>query len=208
MRIVGGSFKQAKNAPTIKPVFLYSILINPQTNTFKRFTSHPGGVTFDGNVFQHFPISHSALSEDGTGQIQKAKLIISNVTREIQAIIDSNDGLRNRQVTITQVWLDFIVDTAAFISDVMTISDTVVTEKLATFSLASTLDVLGIKLPRRSLTRTFCRFRFKSALCGYVGEETTCDKTLNRCRELLISRRFGGFPATPLQKQFLEDARD
>ena len=207
MRVVGDAFKQAKNAPVITPVFLYSILVDPVTNTFKRFTNHPGGVTFDGEAFQHFAVSHTALSEDGTGQIQKAQLIISNVSREIQAIIDANDGLRNRQVTITQVWLDFLADTTAFISDVMSISDTVVTERQATFSLASTLDVLDIRLPRRSITRTFCRFRFKSPECGFVGAETTCDKTLNRCRELGISRRFGGFPATPLQKQFLEEER-
>ena len=203
MRVVGDAFKEQKNAPTVRPIYLYEIVIDPVSNTIRRFTSHPGGITFDGETFQHFPIVHSATSEDGSGQIQKAALMVSNVSREMQALIDDNDGFRNRQVTITQVWLPTIADTTAFISDVLRISNTVVTDTEAKFTLSSELDVLEIRLPRRALTRTFCRFRFKSALCGYVGVETECDKTLNRCRELVISRRFGGFPATPLQTNFL-----
>ena len=48
MRIVGAAFKEQKNAPTVTPIFLYSILFNVISNSFLRFTSFPGGVSFDG----------------------------------------------------------------------------------------------------------------------------------------------------------------
>jgi lambda family phage minor tail protein L len=201
MRIVGSTFKKAKNAPTVKPIYLYSILYDETSNSYKRYTSWPGGIEFDGIQYDHYPIRHGEFKEDASGKIQKSSLTISNVSREIQALIDDNDGLRNKQVTITQVWFEHIGDASAFISDSFIISDTLVTEEVATFTLASPLDVLDIRLPRRSLTRVFCRFRFKGDECAYAGAESTCNKTLQRCRELENVNRFGGFPATPLQRQ-------
>jgi lambda family phage minor tail protein L len=204
MRIVGNAFKTAKNAPLVRPIFLYSILYDKTSNAFKRYTNWPGGVTFDGIDYEHFPIVHDSITEDTTGQIQKASLAMLNVTREVQALLDDNDGLRGCPITIMQVWEDTIDDPTAFIADMLNISDCTITEANVTFSLSSVLDVLNIKLPRRALTRNFCRFRFKGEECAYAGAETNCDKTLNRCRELQNSNRFGGFPATPAQRVYFQ----
>lgn len=202
MRIVGNAFKTAKNAPLVKPIYLYSLLYDPTGNLFKRYTNWPGGVTFDGIAYEHYPITHSGIAEDTSGQIQQASLVLNNVSREMQALIDGNDGLRGREITITQVWEETLGDPTAFISDTLAISNGTLSERTAQFSLASVLDVMNIKLPRRALSRAFCRFRFKGEECAYAGAETACDKTLNRCRELENSRRFGAFPATPLQRVF------
>lgn len=203
MRIVGDSFKQAKNAELVKPIFLYSLLLDPTGNVWKRWTSWAGSVTFDGINYQFYPISHSSISEEVSGQIQKATVTISNVNREIQALLDEYDGFRDRQIIITQVWAQTLADPTAFISDTLAVKEVSVNERKVTLSLASELDVLNIRIPRKVMTRTFCRFSFKSAECGYTGSETRCNRTLNRCRELENQSRFGAFPATPLQKIFL-----
>jgi len=204
MRIVGDNFKQAKNAELVRPIFLYAILLDPTGNVWKRWTSWAGGVTFDGEVYEFYPISHSALQEDGSGQIQKASLNISNVNRELQALLDEFDGLRERQVSIIQVWEQTLSDPTCFISDILNVSDVGVTERQATLSLSSELDNLNIQIPRKVMTRTFCRFSFKSDECAYAGTELRCGRTLNRCRELGNQTRFGAYPATPLQKIFLK----
>lgn len=204
MRVVGNAFKTAKNAPLVNPIFLYSILYDPTGNAFKRYTNWPSGITFDGIFYEHFPIQHDGLTEDVSGQIQRASLVMLNVTREVQQLLDENDGLRGRQVTITQVWLDTIADPTAFISDSLSLVDCTITEKSVTFSMSSALDVLNVQLPRRALTRNFCRFKFKGTECAYAGAETLCDKTLNRCRELENASRFGGFPSTPAQRIFFQ----
>ena len=38
--------------------------------------------------------------------------------------------------------------------------------------------------------------------CGYAGAETTCNKTLTRCRALGNQLRFGGFPSVPSKRIF------
>lgn len=203
MRIVGDSFKQAKNAELVRPIFLYSLLLDPTGNVWKRWTSWSGGVTFDGIDYQFYPIAHSSLAEDNSGKIQRVTVFIANATREVQALLDEYDGFRERALTITQVWEQTLLDPTAFISDTLAVKEVSVTESKVTLSLSSELDVLNIKIPRKVMTRTFCRFSFKSAECAYAGSETRCNRTLNRCRELENEARFGAFPATPLQKIFL-----
>ena len=50
------------------------------------------------------------------------------------------------------------------------------------------------RFPQARILKSHCRFVFKDAWCGYGGIETTCDKTLTRCRALSNSDRYGGFP--------------
>ena len=203
MRIVGDSFKQAKNADLVRPIFLYSVCLDPTGNVWKRWTNWSTGVTFDGIEYDFYAISHSALAEDGSGQIQNGSLVISNANREIQALLDEYDGWRERQVIITQVWEQTLSDPTAFISDMLVVKEVTVTEKRATISLSSELDVMNVQIPRKVMTRSYCRFSFKSVECAYAGPELRCNRTLNRCRELGNQSRFGAFPATPLQKIYL-----
>ena len=203
MRVVGDAFKQAKNAELVKPIFLYSLLLDPTGNVWKRWTNWSGGVTFDGINYQYYPILHSNISEEVSGQIQKASITISNVNREIQSLLDEYDGFREKPIIIMQVWEQTLSDPTAFISDMLSVKEVSVTERKVTLTLASELDVLNVRIPRKVMTRTFCRFAFKNAECGYTGSETRCNRTLNRCRELENQSRFGAFPATPLQKIYL-----
>jgi phage-related protein len=50
------------------------------------------------------------------------------------------------------------------------------------------------RFPQGRILKNHCRYIFKDAWCGYSGGETECDKTLARCRVLLNSTRYGGFP--------------
>jgi hypothetical protein len=39
-----------------------------------------------------------------------------------------------------------------------------------------------------------CLFRFRSDLCGYIGDADACDKKFTTCCKLDNQGRFGGFP--------------
>lgn len=66
----------------------------------------------------------------------------------------------------------------------------------ATFTLGAA-NPFNQRFPPSRILKNHCRFIFKSTLCGYSGATTTCDKTLNACRNMnggSNSIRFGGFP--------------
>ena len=41
--------------------------------------------------------------------------------------------------------------------------------------------------------------KFKDCRCGYTGDETTCDRTYTRCKELGNNKRFQGFISLPAE---------
>ena len=69
--------------------------------------------------------------------------------------------------------------------------------KTASFSLSAS-NPYTRRFPQNRILRNHCRFRFKSARCGYSGQETQCDHTLLRCRALGNSIRFGNAPGVGL----------
>jgi hypothetical protein len=52
--------------------------------------------------------------------------------------------------------------------------------------LADYCDSMEIEKPDEPL----CFFNFGSHLCSYIGDEESCDKTLNRCKELGNEKHF------------------
>lgn len=66
--------------------------------------------------------------------------------------------------------------------------------KWATFTLGAN-NPFSKRFPLNRLLKNRCRYKqFRNWRCGYAGAETTCDRTLARCRELGNSERFGGTP--------------
>jgi len=63
----------------------------------------------------------------------------------------------------------------------------------ATFTLGAA-NPFRKRYPQGRLLKNHCRLIFKDAWCKYALGETTCDKTLTRCRALSNSINFGGFP--------------
>lgn len=62
-----------------------------------------------------------------------------------------------------------------------------------TFNLATSAPWLN-QFPPRRMYRAKCQFVFKSAQCGYVGEDMTCARTIDACRAKNNQSRIGCFP--------------
>ena len=65
------------------------------------------------------------------------------------------------------------------------------------YELASVFDVEGIRFPKRRMYSNYCPFAYKGPECQYDGNETSCPKTLEGCKERFgrnADLRYGGFP--------------
>jgi phage-related protein len=204
MKNVPADFKKRKNQELTTPIFLYAIQFDKQTNSWLRYTSYPENVTFDGLLYTKYVIWHDKISENLNGKIDRVNLTIGNVDRQIGYYLENYNGLREAEVRIKLVFLEELSNALVYDENVFAIADVSVNSEYADFVLASKLDVMDIRIPKRNYYRTFCTHIFKDEGCAYSGVDSACNKTFQRCIELENIHRFGGFPAIPQKTVFLK----
>lgn len=170
-------------------------------------------IEYNGVTYTKFPIKYSAIDITSDGTIDKASVSVANVNRELMALVELNDGLRNSKLSILTVYEKFVdyvytladdgtvtkvtnagKDLTAYVLDAFIIDSYQADEQVIQFQLEPVIN-LNVKIPRRRFLPNSCTFNFKdAATCGYVGSATRCDKTLHNCKELENSVRYGGFP--------------
>ena len=202
MRNINNTFTTEKNKEENSPIHLYLIENYDGNSNDLRYTDWPTNVTYKGQTWISFPISHTNISENASGEIDSLKIIVSNISRLIQSYLESYD-FRKLKVEIYTVFSNHLDDSDAYMLDIYYVDNYVVTENDVEFFLTSKFDVLDLELPSRKYSRNHCGWKFKSLDCGYTGDETTCNKTLARCRVLGNSTRFGGFPSIPSRRIFI-----
>lgn len=143
-------------------------------------------VVFDGATYRRFPIAFEQMEESLAGDLPVLNVTVSNVTREIQAFLEFNEGLLDRAVVIRVVSSALLADPTAAIAQRYTITATTSTELAVSFRL-SQLPFFDLQVPHQTYSRTRCRFAFRSEECGWafpslpggVADSTTCDKSRN-----------------------------
>jgi len=203
MRSLDATFKNEKNSQSNEPLFLYSIYDYDGASTNLYFVDYSKNVTYDGQEYVRFPITHNSISENTNGEIGNVTVTLSNVSRLIQAYLEAYD-FRRKKVTIKQVWANQLADTDAYIEDIFYIDSYTADQQNVTFTLTGKFDILSVELPARKYSRNYCGWKTLGCTeCGYAGAETECNKTLKRCRELGNSARFGGFTSVPSRTLFV-----
>jgi len=202
MRQLNNTFKSEKNKAENQPVFLYTIYDYDGSGSNLYFAEYDQDITYNGITYQRFPITHEFVSENSKGEIDSIRVRVSNINRLIQAYLEDYD-LRSKKVSIKMVFANELADPSAYIEDIFYIDSYTAGQDVVEFTLSGKFDVLALELPARKYSRNYCGWKFKSAECGYSGTETSCNKTLQRCRELGNQVRFGGFPAVPSRRIFV-----
>lgn len=200
MKAVSDEFKLRKNAQLVRPIFLYDIEYDKVASRWLYYTSWPTRITFDGVQYTPYVINHGNINETLSGKINKLTLTIGNVNKTLQYYLDHYDGLKECKVIITMVFYEELDNPACYDRQAYFVEQSSSNKKIATLTLGSDLDVLNVTLPRRKFFRTYCLFKFGDDDCGYVGSETTCNRSLQRCEELNNVSRFGNFPAIPMKE--------
>jgi len=196
MRDLNATFITEKNKQENKPLFLYTIYDYDGSDTNLYFCEYDTNVTFDSQEYTKFPITHESIGENTKGQIDAVRIMLSNISRLIQAYLEDND-FRGKKVRILTVWADHLDDADAYTEDIFYIDSYSADQDNVVFTVTSKFDVLGVEIPARKYSRNYCGWKFKSTECGYLQDETECNKTLARCRVLNNETRYGGFPSVP-----------
>ena len=149
-------FVANKNAQEKQPRWLYKI----ETDTNPLYlTNEPGGITFDGNLFRDdVSIAHGGIGENIEGRMDRVQLLLGNAEREIQSLLESDDGLRGKKVTIWQIFAD---DLAAdsFLSWDFTVDSVSSSVETIVLDLVWQGDLLSRMVP----TKLYARKDFPSA---------------------------------------------
>ena len=194
---INSTTKTEKNKQENAPIYLYTIHNYDGSSHNLNFAEYDADIVFAGVTYSRFPIKHSNIGENSSGETDQFSVTVSNVDRMIQAYLELYD-FRGKKVTVTMVWANQLADTDACITWDYYIDNYTANEDAVEFTLSSKFDVLDVQLPAGTYHRNNCRWKFKSAECGYAGAQTTCDKRKATCRDTMNNlARYGGFPSIP-----------
>jgi len=187
-------------------------------------------IIWQGQEYIKFPVSISGFEFTGGGQLPRPKMVVSNVTGIVTALILAYNDLLGAKVTRKRTMVKYLDainfsggnptadPTAEFPDDVYFINSKVNENKTyVEFELASSFDVQGVKLPRRQIIQNVCPWKYRGPECGYTGtsyfnvndqsvsnlSQDVCGKRLRSCEiRFGVNNElpFGGFPSAGLLK--------
>ncbi|MEI3256121.1 MAG: hypothetical protein V8R83_12650 [Candidatus Gastranaerophilaceae bacterium] len=154
---------------------------------------------YNGEEYLGAPLSFDEIKRDDNSSVSKLEINLSNVGLAISGIIGQRgDVITNAPAVLTLVFLD--VNTNILQPDLKQIlyagqcNNLKLDYENATMDIETSLGGYEIQAPIMKY-RTTCQVRrFKDCRCGYTGEETSCDRTFDRCKELGNQENFRGFP--------------
>jgi len=147
-----------------------------------------------GTEYVAMPFEMDDIEEEGKAYME-VELRVGNVSRVMEAYMeaDPNGGV-GATVILRVVHAAHLDLTDPEIMYTLKCLDAYADSIWAHFVLGSDVPWQR-RFPRGRIDPNYCRYkRFGGPRCQYVGVETECDRTLTRCRELINSNRFGGFP--------------
>jgi len=197
-------------------VWLYEIEVPTDPPTRLRFAGRqPNSISFRGNTYYPFPITHSPIEENTEGDLSVTSLNVSNISREIATILEDHSGLIGQPVRAMLVSSIEFSSGRALIEQDFTIRETSMSAESITAQLA-VYSPYSSNFPGQRLMRGHCRFRYRSVGCGYVvpvgsGGLASCSKSYdgpNGCTahganeestgyEVRHPARFGGCQGIP-----------
>lgn len=181
-------------------------------------------VVFGGVPYVPFPIEASGFEMSSKGTLATPNMKVANITGMIGALCKSLDDLVGAKVVRRRTFAKYLdavnfpggvnpsADASAkFPDEIWFVNRKVGENKLfVDFELSSSMDVQGVKLPRRQVIANCCTWKYRGPECGYTGAgyfdlndaPTTapndqCSKRLVACKlrhGTYAELPYGGFP--------------
>lgn len=167
--------------------------------TILKLTSNNEDLLWNGDTWQAFPFELDTVGETGKGEIPAITVKVSNVTGEVQRLLEANDGANGVPVVIRVINTD-VTTTTPELELSFVVESSTHDEQWITFRLTGA-NCLTRRVPRRRYLKNFCPFAYGGIECG-VSTATmvtypTCNRTSANCAERGNYTRFGGFPWMP-----------
>ncbi len=142
-----------------------------------------GNIVWQGNTYVRYPIQVSGFEYTGQGQIPRPKLLVSNILSAITTLTLAYGDLIGAKLTRKRTLAKFLDaenftggvnpnedTTAEFENDIYFVDRKSNEDRdIVEFELASSMDLVGVKLPRRQIIQNLCQWRYRGSECGYTG---------------------------------------
>jgi lambda family phage minor tail protein L len=180
-------------------------------------------IVWDGQEYIRYPIEAIDFAYNGTGQLPRPKMRVSNIFGTITAILLSlPDGLLGAKVTRIRTLARYIDavnfpggvnplgtpdPTAEFPREIYYVDRKASENRdVVEFELAAVFDLAGIRAPKRQCIANICQWVYRSAECSYTGssyfdenDNPAGSLAADVCGKRLSSckKRFGDFGILP-----------
>lgn len=165
----------------------------PDTSVI-RIVKNTENVTFGGNVYTAFAFELGDQRASADGKVQSLSLKVANPARAFTTYLEQYSGLIGCSLVLTLVHADNLAsDYTDLILNWEIMATSVPDEEWIEFTLGAESPIRR-RFPLYVISPLSCNWIFKGVECAYAGAATRCDRSLDNCRTLNNSGRFGGRP--------------
>lgn len=182
-----------KNKLVSTAPWLLLLAVTLPDSSVLRLVRNTEDVTFGGNLYTAFAFELGDVRSGGDGRIQGVTLKVANPGRALQPYLEANNGLVGCAITLAVVHADNLASDYTELTLVWDVLAAESAEDWITFTLGAE-NPLRRRFPLQVAIPFSCNWPFKGVECGYAGTATSCARTLDACRGLYNSARFGGRP--------------
>jgi phage-related protein len=161
-------------------------------------------LNYNGEMYLGAPLSHGEIKKDDNSSVSKLEISLSNVGLAISGIIGQRgDVITGSPAVLTLVFLN--INTNEMIPDLKDIlwsgycNNLKLDYETATMDVETALGGYEKQAPVIRYRPTCQVRRFKDIRCGYIGSETSCDRTFATCKALGNQGNFAGFPSVVVE---------
>jgi lambda family phage minor tail protein L len=211
---------------------LFTLDLSLQSGPILHFHAGTNGMQSDliwqGLTYTRFPVQAEGFKQSTTGSLPRPTLTASNINGYLAALARAYSGFAGCKLTRTRTFARFLdavnfsagnpqADPAQHLPPEIWFVDRKASEdgQSMAFELASSLDMVAVRLPRRQYIQNCCTWLYRSADCGYsggpvadAGGNATANPALDACGKQLSDCKlrfgatavlpFGGFPGCGL----------
>ena len=165
-------------------LWLYELEVPTGPPTRYRFVAKsPAQVTFRGNVYYPFPVSHSAETRNTEGDLQTTTLVVANFSRLIGSSAKTYGGFVDQPVRIMAVNAATLILGRAIVEQDYRVESADIDEESASFKLEP-FSMYRRNFPAVRMQRNHCNVKYRSARCGYnipvsAGGLAICSKAIS-----------------------------
>jgi len=147
-------------------------------------------------TWTRFPFELDEIGENSKGEVPGFEVRVGNTTRIMQTYMEmeGNEGGVGSEIVLYVVNTNFLFEPDAEVTLNFEVKDSSCDDMWAHFTIGAP-NPFNNRYPRNRLLKNFCRYDvFGGDRCQYAGAETSCNRTITRCRALGNSNHFGGAP--------------
>lgn len=192
MKTLPASLLLEKNKLATKNPWLVLLDVYLTDDTELYFVKNTENITFSGREYSAINFEIEPTKESTKGEIPTVTLRVSNVTRILQAHLEALSGAVGSSVTVRVVNAAHLTENYSELEMTLDVLSSHADALWVAFTLGAP-NPLRRRFPLYRYIADHCAWAFKGRECNYTGGATSCKRTLDDCRNLNNSVRFGGF---------------